>query len=451
MTRISPVAAPPLGGGPTIFVAASDALASSIAMAAPEYRCDGTADDVQIQAAIDALPAGGGKVVLSEGTFTLTSAIAITSPGISLRGSGLATIIVPTAVVGIAVTGGDRCDIGNFAITGGTLGLSIAGATDSIFHEIYLNAQTIGGILVDGDASTETTFRDITMRDVEGIGFDYVRTNTDDTGGLYLDRVRTIRGTDSTFGFSFESAAVSETAIFVFMSQCVADGYTDTALHLKNVAHVRVGQSWFTSSGTTCVDIDECFAITIDGGTSMSGGAANEFVLTLQGSSHEIILNDVMFGGACEVAIDAVSGINNIYIGQYHNFADGGNAELANGDEIIYGRAGSNLRQGPVEFMTRGSGGSTDVISIADSEEATGKDKYIRNNNGTLEFLNTAFGAVILSLADSGLLSPVDMKQTGANLGFYNHATTTQQVLATGSSVDDVITALQTLGLVKQS
>jgi len=65
------------GGGATIFVAASDASAASIAAALPAYRCDGTADDVQIQAALDALPqpgadaVNGGVVHLSEGTFTL--------------------------------------------------------------------------------------------------------------------------------------------------------------------------------------------------------------------------------------------------------------------------------------------------------------------------------------------------------------------------------------------
>ena len=56
-------------GGPVLFVAASDAMAISTKNA--DYVCDGTADDVQIQAAIDDLPAAGGTVALSEGTFTL--------------------------------------------------------------------------------------------------------------------------------------------------------------------------------------------------------------------------------------------------------------------------------------------------------------------------------------------------------------------------------------------
>ena len=80
------------GAAATIFVAASDASAASIAAALPQYRCDGTADDVQIQAAITALPAGGGKVVLSEGTFNIAAVISLLS-NTWLQGQGRATIL----------------------------------------------------------------------------------------------------------------------------------------------------------------------------------------------------------------------------------------------------------------------------------------------------------------------------------------------------------------------
>ena len=59
----------------TIFVAASDASANVRAVTSSTYLCDGTADDVQIQAAIDALSTSGGKIVLSEGTFNIAATI----------------------------------------------------------------------------------------------------------------------------------------------------------------------------------------------------------------------------------------------------------------------------------------------------------------------------------------------------------------------------------------
>ncbi len=72
----------------TIVVAASDSLNK----AAANYVCDGTADNVEIQAAIDALPAGGGKVVLLEGTYIVTAKLQIRS-GTFMEGQGYGTII----------------------------------------------------------------------------------------------------------------------------------------------------------------------------------------------------------------------------------------------------------------------------------------------------------------------------------------------------------------------
>ena len=71
-------------------MAASDAdLRSKIEA---DFICDGTADDVEIQAAIDQLPALGGKVVLSEGTFTIATVIDLDSNH-TLEGQGNSTIL----------------------------------------------------------------------------------------------------------------------------------------------------------------------------------------------------------------------------------------------------------------------------------------------------------------------------------------------------------------------
>ena len=59
-----------------------------------DYTTDGTDDDVQIQAAIDALPTNGGRIVFREGTYTLGSAIiTIAKNGVTLQGQGKGTIV----------------------------------------------------------------------------------------------------------------------------------------------------------------------------------------------------------------------------------------------------------------------------------------------------------------------------------------------------------------------
>lgn len=75
------------------FVAAVDSPARRKLMA--HYVCDGTADEVQIQAAIDDIAASGGEVVLEAGEFSITDTIAVTSSNISIVGRGRGTVLNP--------------------------------------------------------------------------------------------------------------------------------------------------------------------------------------------------------------------------------------------------------------------------------------------------------------------------------------------------------------------
>lgn len=59
-----------------------------------DYLCDGSADDVEINAAITALPSTGGEVILLDGTYNITAAIKLGKAGVSLRGNGQATKLV---------------------------------------------------------------------------------------------------------------------------------------------------------------------------------------------------------------------------------------------------------------------------------------------------------------------------------------------------------------------
>jgi hypothetical protein len=75
------------GGSATFLVAANNASARVKAQA--DYVCDGTADEVEINAAIAALPATGGMVRLSEGDFTIAAPINLTAHNVTFAGSGM--------------------------------------------------------------------------------------------------------------------------------------------------------------------------------------------------------------------------------------------------------------------------------------------------------------------------------------------------------------------------
>jgi len=76
----------------TLVVAASDSDNTEQA----DYLCDGTADEVQINLAISALPATGGKVILLEGTFKLAATVAFDKGSVIVQGMGCGTIIEQT-------------------------------------------------------------------------------------------------------------------------------------------------------------------------------------------------------------------------------------------------------------------------------------------------------------------------------------------------------------------
>lgn len=58
-----------------------------------DYLCDGTADDVEINAAIQALPAEGGEIVILDGTYNITATITMNKDNVTLSGNGNSTVL----------------------------------------------------------------------------------------------------------------------------------------------------------------------------------------------------------------------------------------------------------------------------------------------------------------------------------------------------------------------
>lgn len=87
-----------------------------------DYLCDGTADEVEIKAAISALPSGGGEVLLLDGTYNISSSIAISKANVVLRGSGPSTVLKrmfdSTSANGVIACSGANCRISSMNIDG---------------------------------------------------------------------------------------------------------------------------------------------------------------------------------------------------------------------------------------------------------------------------------------------------------------------------------------------
>lgn len=76
----------------TIVVAASDSSAKSKAQA--DYVCDGTADNVEIQAAIATFSSIGGILHMCSGTYAAHNNILVNKPNVTIEGDGSGTKIV---------------------------------------------------------------------------------------------------------------------------------------------------------------------------------------------------------------------------------------------------------------------------------------------------------------------------------------------------------------------
>ena len=98
-----------------------------------DYLCDGTADQVEINNAINALPSGGGKVILLEGTYNYTSVIGITKNNVSIEGMGPSTILRGNSIF-CQVVG---CD--NFSMSNLSAECSAEQPFETFFHTVLLS------------------------------------------------------------------------------------------------------------------------------------------------------------------------------------------------------------------------------------------------------------------------------------------------------------------------
>lgn len=177
------------GGRGVLYVAAVDAPTAERDRA--DYVCDGVADDVQIQAAINAAgTAGAGVVLLSTGTFTLAAEIALlganlvdTESWVSLEGAGPArTKLVAasglTAAIQLAAVWKGRLARFSVQVVGATHGVrAVATNTAAAGYRSFWGT-TVEDIKVDGPGNgthtgwalhLESPFRS-TFRNIEAVG-----------------------------------------------------------------------------------------------------------------------------------------------------------------------------------------------------------------------------------------------------------------------------------------
>ena len=115
-----------------------------------DYLCDGTADDVEINAAIQALPSTGGEVVILDGTYNITATIAMNKDNVTLSGNGAATVLkcMSNFSTGVVTVTADYCTVRNLQILGN---ISSYPSSNGIYLNNTTNSNVIGNICSNND------------------------------------------------------------------------------------------------------------------------------------------------------------------------------------------------------------------------------------------------------------------------------------------------------------
>ena len=145
-----------------------------------DYLCDGTADQVEINNAINALPAGGGKVVLLEGTYNLSGTITIGKSNVTLAGMGRSTVLNRAFNGGLISISANDITCENFCITGNKSTYATDGTTKGITMSVTNNMRLI--------------FKNLTLNNEHwGISLDYSQYSLVE-GCIFTDCATAING-----------------------------------------------------------------------------------------------------------------------------------------------------------------------------------------------------------------------------------------------------------------
>lgn len=204
------------------FITVTIGTDQAYAAGTPDYTCDGVDDDVQFQAAMNALPAGGGELEVLGGTYVFANLTSVTRAidNVTITGVGRGTYFTGDAVTALFICGGNywkfqniRTDAGSIT-TGATTGwqminvdlngtlYSYADPSNSIVGGLMtVTALTTGGKLTAGANEVEGSNFDINGGTADGItlgsAVQVVITDADMNGGTINDTDITIDAGDT--------------------------------------------------------------------------------------------------------------------------------------------------------------------------------------------------------------------------------------------------------------
>jgi parallel beta-helix repeat protein len=265
-----------------------------------DYLCDGTADDVEINNALNALPATGGEIVILDGTYNITAKIDVTKDNVSIRGNGNATILKrmfnsSTAEGVITLTSRSGCKIADLQVDGNQT--SCANSNNS---GIYLNSSNnndITGNTCNNNnscgiylrASSNNTVTGNTCNNNNyGIQLYYSSNNNTVTGNTCI-RGTGLPGNYTTNQHTIRLYGTSNSYNLISNNNCMGKAVTDEG----GTGNTIIDNKWSNSSGRILESYSEKLVTLSGTSTAINLSLGNVFTHSLTGNTTYSITNAV--------------------------------------------------------------------------------------------------------------------------------------------------------------
>lgn len=317
----------------TLFVAASDSAPRSKRGA--DYICDGTADQVEINAAITALSSTGGVVRLSEGTFNIAADVTPTS-NIIITGSGIATIlkaVASTSANCIKIDTASNVVVEDLQIDGNKANVNDIGIQYILLNGIYITA------------SDNVHVRGCYVHDHYAGGI-----LADSSTDLFITNNRIEDGTDN--GIFLRPLTTNDGVVNATISNNIVSGMGYSGIQAIRSQYLTIANNVSFSNGPSDaqgdgVGVEGCSYVTISGNVVYSNAIQGISVRptdeggTTIGSDHVVVTGNVSYnhtstngdaGGIVITASDDVLVSNNSVSGNYYGINICESHSLTSGD-----------------------------------------------------------------------------------------------------------------------
>ena len=255
---------------------------------------------------------GGGVMIIPPGDYldTLDLSMVQYEERISIFGFGRATRLMPLSGPAIATADNGHLSVSNLFCDGSLQnggaapGVLIRGAARGDFSFLDISGFPGDAIFCDGDLSTEIRFERIYAENCGGWLFNYIRDeNTQDTGGVYLDRFHGMGGPRQGVGGIriVGQGSGSRAPVFGQVNGVTIDGINGPGILLNGVASFQAIGGWVSvrNIGGGAVHLEDSVQTQWshmqigNGSDSLVNGGPRDF--NIKGSCNVTMIGDIEF------------------------------------------------------------------------------------------------------------------------------------------------------------